>query len=322
MGNQNIKPMVEGGILAAITVAMALISMYVPLLGAAAALVWPLPIAVLVVRHGVRWGIMAAAVSSFLIAMLIHPLQALAMAIAVGSVGLALGLVYRRGYNATMSIGICVLVSVAAKGLMLVAASVVMGVNPLDFQVDAMRQALDMSVDIYRAGGMSETDIQSNMDNFNYLLEMVRLLFPVAIVFAGIIDAFVNFVIVGKVLRKLGHVNLPSVLPFSRWRFTWHVAALYVVSILGMSFGASQKIDVLYQIALNTSMLATFIGIIEGFSVLLCAFRKYQITGIVRMILMALLLTNGLLTHIVALIGLFDTIFDYRKRFALLDGNS
>ena len=44
--------MVEAGILAAVAIVMALISMYVPVLGAFVNFVWPLPIVICGCRHG------------------------------------------------------------------------------------------------------------------------------------------------------------------------------------------------------------------------------------------------------------------------------
>ena len=46
--------MVEAGILAAIAIVMALISMYVPVLGAFVNFVWPLPIVICGCRHGLK----------------------------------------------------------------------------------------------------------------------------------------------------------------------------------------------------------------------------------------------------------------------------
>ena len=59
-----VTSMTESGLLAAITVVMALIGVYVPLLGTVAILMWPLPILILIVRHGLRWGVMAVVVSA------------------------------------------------------------------------------------------------------------------------------------------------------------------------------------------------------------------------------------------------------------------
>ena len=53
------RSLTEGGILAAVMVVLAVAAVYVPLLGILAVLLWPLPAAILIVRHGLLslpWG--------------------------------------------------------------------------------------------------------------------------------------------------------------------------------------------------------------------------------------------------------------------------
>ena len=68
--------MVEAGILAAIAIVMALIVMYVPVLGAFVNFLWPLPIVICGARHGLKWSIMTLLVATIIIAIeLIHVLN-------------------------------------------------------------------------------------------------------------------------------------------------------------------------------------------------------------------------------------------------------
>ncbi len=92
MNQHRITPMTESGLLAALTVVLALAAVYLPVIGMAAALIWPLPVLVLVVRHGVRWGLMAVVVSGVIMALLIEPMTALRLVLAFAPTGLMLGL--------------------------------------------------------------------------------------------------------------------------------------------------------------------------------------------------------------------------------------
>lgn len=86
--------MVEAGILAAVAIVMALISMYVPVLGAFVNFVWPLPIVICGCRHGLKWSIMTLLVATVIIAMIISPINAFFLAAIFG----LLGLDFRRVY--------------------------------------------------------------------------------------------------------------------------------------------------------------------------------------------------------------------------------
>ena len=82
--------MVEAGILAAVAIVMALISMYVPVLGAFVNFVWPLPIVICGCRHGLKWSIMTLLVATVIIAMIISPINAFFLAAIFGLLGLIL----------------------------------------------------------------------------------------------------------------------------------------------------------------------------------------------------------------------------------------
>ena len=63
MTSHRITPLTESGLLSALTVILALAAVYLPVVGVVASLVWAIPVTVLVVRHGLRWGAMAVLVS-------------------------------------------------------------------------------------------------------------------------------------------------------------------------------------------------------------------------------------------------------------------
>lgn len=317
MENKKIKPMTEGGILSAISVGMALISIYIPLLGTVAALIWPLPVIILVVRHGIRWGVMALVVSAVLISMLVHPLQALSMVVAFGLVGLVIGYSYRSGFGALKSLLLGISASVISKIAVIALGAVIMNVNPLNLQMDMMGEAFSTSAEIYRSAGMSEAEIATIGENFKAGMETVKLLLPVAIVFAGMLDAFLNFILSGRVLRRLGQADIAKIMPFTEWRMPWFVVYLYAFSLIGMYWGSTRELTLLFQISMNVNMFSNVLGFVQGLGLVQYATDRYNLSKFVRAIILVLILTNGMFLQIVGLTGLFDIIFDYRRRFAM-----
>ena len=91
--------MVEAGILAAIAIVFAIISMYVPVIGSFINFLWPLPIAICGMRNGLRWSVMTLIVADIAVAVLISPLHAFSLLAAFSLVGLTLGECMRRGYK-------------------------------------------------------------------------------------------------------------------------------------------------------------------------------------------------------------------------------
>ena len=91
--------MVEAGILAAVAIVMALIAIYIPVLGAFVNFIWPLPIIACGVRNGFKWALLTTIVAGLIAAMIINPLQAFILVAVFGILGLVLGECMRRNSN-------------------------------------------------------------------------------------------------------------------------------------------------------------------------------------------------------------------------------
>ena len=315
MTDYKIKPVTESGILSAITVVMALIGVYVPVVGWFAALVWPLPIILLIVRHGLRWGLMAIAVSGALMAMLLEPLLALRLIITFAPVAIALGIGYRRGLGAAKLLTYAGIASVAANAALLILMMLLMNINPLAIQVDAMKEAFDSSLAMYRGMNLNEAQLAETEKNFAAIMEVMSMLLPLVIVMTGLLEAYINFWAADKALRRLGHPDLPVLPAFSEWRLPPVFLYLYGFGLVGMYWGGTREMDGLYQLSINVNMLASFFGFIQGMSLLQCLFNHLGMSRLVRTVIIIVVFLGGVLWQIVAFTGLFDMVFDYRKRF-------
>ena len=70
------------------------------------------------------------------------------------------------------------------------------------------------------------------------------------------------------------------------------------------------------MLSMNANMLAIFAGLVQGLALMHCLLGHYRVSRLVRILLYVIVLTNGFLAQLVALTGLFDMLFDYRRRFS------
>ncbi|MBR3457192.1 MAG: DUF2232 domain-containing protein, partial [Selenomonadaceae bacterium] len=130
---------------------MALMAVYLPVIGMAAALLWAVPVILLVVRQGLRWGVMAVLVAGILMALVIEPMLSLRMTISFAPTGLMLGYGFRKGWSAarvfTASLGASLLAKMAALALVFALTSV----NPLAFQMEGMQTAFEETFALYES---------------------------------------------------------------------------------------------------------------------------------------------------------------------------
>ena len=309
-----INSMTESGILAAITVVMALVAVYVPILGIVAVLLWPLPMIVLIVRHGPKWGLMAVAVAAVLTAILVEPLVSLRLALAFAPGGIALGIGYRRGWPGVRIFTIGVIVSLTAKLAALGLVFLITNIHPFTMQFDALNESFQKSVEIYQSFHMTDAQIEQARETFTQNLQVVKLLLPLVVVLMGLMDTALNFFIGGKVLRRLGH-DVPVFPQFTEWRLPKVFLYLFGFSLIGMYWGTTRELSLLYQVSLNGNMIATFAGILQGIVLFQYTTEHYHWSKVLSTVLLVFILFNGVLLQLLAFTGLFDMVFDYRRRF-------
>ncbi len=293
---------------------MALMAVYLPVIGMAAALLWAVPVILLVVRQGLRWGVMAVLVAAILMALVIEPMLSLRMTIFFAPTGLMLGYGFRKGWSAarvfSASLGASFLAKVAALALVFALTSV----NPLAFQMEGMQTAFEETFALYESLGVDQAAIDEAKGHLSEAITLVGLLMPLVLAITALVDALVNFVVAGRVLRRLGG-TVPQFPPFREWRLSQAFLYLMGFSLVGLYWGGTREIDLLYQASLNADMLALMAGLVQGFSLLAYVGHRYHVSLLLRGILVFLIFSSGFLIQLVAFTGLFDMAFDYRRRF-------
>lgn len=313
MRSFDIKSLTEGGLLTALTVVAALISVYVPLLGIVTSLIWPLPIIVLIVRHGLRWGIISTIASCIIMSILIEPMLALRMILGFALPALVLGQGFRKEWpaarNLLAGLAVSIISTLAALGMVLVAT----GINPLDLQIDLLRESFDTAISFYETLGMSPTQIEESKTTFDQAFAMIGMLMPLVILTGSLLVTLANFIIGGKVLTRLGHpvTVLP---PFNQWRLPRSVALAFGFALVGMYWGSTREITSLFQISLNVYVMTTVAGFVQGASMLSSLADRFRFSRWLFWLMITMIFLNGILAQIVSFAGLFDMLFDYRRR--------
>lgn len=318
MNQHRITPLTESGLLTALTVVLAMAAFYLPIVGIAAALLWALPVIVLVVRHGLRWGIMAVFAAGVIMAVLIEPLLSLRMVISFAPAGLLLGYGFRRAWPGAKTFGLALFSSIVGKLLALALIFAVTAVNPLNMEMEAVRETFAQTFQLYESAGVDPETLAKSREEIQAGLDMLKLLLPLLVILMGLFDTAVGYLVGTRVLRRLGHA-VPQLPPFAKWRLPAGFLYLFGFSLVGLYWGGAHDIPWLYQISLNGDMLAIFAGLVQGLSLTHCLMRHYKLSLFVRTAIYVMLLLNSFLAQLVALTGLMDMLFDYRRRFARRD---
>lgn len=312
MMQTRVRPLVEGGILSAIAIIFALMSAYLPVLGPFVNMLWPVPIILLGARHGFRWSTLATCAAGVLIAVLLEPLHALGVVVGFGLIGIVLGHAIREEYSPAKAVACGAVASLLSKVAVLALSALLLGVNPLEMQVDALAAGTQEALAMYRSLGMQEEELQQMAVTMGQLVEVLRIILPAGFIMAAVADTYLNFIVARLVLRRLGQF-VPAFPPFREWRFPGVVAYVYILALVGVYWGASRDWTLLRQVAMNLQVIASLFLFVQGLALVVFLTEKYRLPSFVRGLLLLLVLTNGFLTQLVIYAGVAEAWVDMRR---------
>ncbi len=311
---KSVTPKVEGGLLVAITVILGAVSFLLPIVGAFVEFFCAVPLAVLTTRQGIGRGLNATVVSFILLAMLISPIPALRLMLGFGLCGVALGWSVRKNFNAVRIFFTLLVVSSAAQVFTLVLLIAVMDVNLIDTQIELIRESFAESFAMYEAMGVDAQRIAEAKSQVEPALKTLALIVPTLMMTTALMTATATWLTAHWIFPKL-QMKLPTLPPFAEWRFP--VLFFYTATIggLGLYWGLTRGWTEIQMISLNLLLVSGFIGLIQGFALLSALFDRHNVSKFVRRLIYVVLMLNLFFIQLVAITGLIDMLFDYRKKF-------
>ncbi|MBE8950847.1 MAG: YybS family protein [Quinella sp. 3Q1] len=310
---RNITPTVEGGLLVAITVIMGLVTVYVPILGMFLEFFCAVPLAVLTARQGAGKGLTALVVAFILLAILISPLLAARIVLSFGICGVALGWCVRKNFGAVRIFLTTLIVASAAQVLSLWLLLVIMDVNFIETQVEMVRESFNESFAMYEGMGVDKARINEAKSQVEPALQTLTFLMPTLLMLSALINSVAVWFTSKWIFPKL-QMKLPTMPPFAEWKFPALFFYTGIIGGLGIYWGLTRGWTEIYEISLNLTIVSMIIGLLQGLALLSFVFDRYKISKIMRRIFYVILALNMFLLQLVAITGLVDTLFDYRKR--------
>jgi len=309
---QQTKSMVEGALLASLTVLLSVMGIYLPIIGAFISFTWPVPIIILGLRHGLKWSLLATAVSGLILALLVTPMQALALVLGFGLLGIVLGEAIRRDLSVGKIIGIGAVASLFSKVLLFGVGSLILGVNSFTENFTMIQKSMDQVLTMYTQMGMDKNQLATMRESLHNVVELMKIIFPALLVVASILDTFLNYLISQLILKRLGY-PAKKVPPFAEWRLPMWVAGGFVIGIIFLIVGQHYKIEGLTTIGLNLQYFSSMLFLIQGFSVASYYLRKFKVVGLVKWLIFIMLFITPFLVGILVWVGLLDIFFNYRR---------
>ena len=311
---KSVTPTIEGVLLVAITVILGLVTVYVPLIGMLVEFFCAVPLAVLTARQGAGKGLTALVVSFLLLAMLISPLPAIRLALGFGVCGVALGWCVRKNFGAVRIFFTVMVVASAAQVFTLGLLIAIMDVDLIQTQIEMLRESFTESFAMYESLGVEKARIDEAKAQVEPALQTLAFLMPTLIMLTALMNSVAVWLTAHWIFPKL-QLKIPTLPPFAKWRFPVLFLYTAIIGGLGMYWGFTRGWTEIQEISLNLTVVSMLIGLLQGLALLSAIFDRYKVSTFVRRLIYVILILNMFFLQLVAITGLIDMIFDYRKKF-------
>ena len=255
---------------------------------------------------------MATVVAGVLIAILMGPLHAVSVVVGFGLIGITLGHAFRNQYGPVKSMVLGFTASLLSKAAIIAIGFAIFGTNPLTFQGTAMTEALEQAVGIYRSMGIPEEQLAQMSENMKDMLSLMQIILPVGLAGAAVVDTYLNFWASKAVLKRMGQ-QVEAFPPIKKWTFPRAVVFLFAGAMGAVYFGKAQDIILLYNIGINICIFAMLILGVQGLALFYFLAEKYNLSKLIRTVILFLIFTNGLMFQMLIFVGIYDVMTDYRQ---------
>ena len=314
MSEQGARPAATAGVMTAAAVVYALAAIYLPMLTMMMGMFWPVFIALVTVREGLRWGILAAAASLLLTMLFATPVTGAFFVLSFAPTGLVLGVLFRRRADTVRALTGGALASLGGKAAAAGMMFLIFGLNPFAMDISVANEAMDETLAMYRSLGMDEAQLEKTRAASAQVLELFVLMLPALFLGSSVIEVGACFVLLRKVLVRLG-IPVKGLPAFTEWRLPIFFSYLFGFSLIGLYWGTTRDISWLYQAALNGYLISFIAGLVQGLSLMQFLMNQFRLSAFMQVIIYVFIALNGFMAQIVSWTGLVDIAFDYRKKF-------
>lgn len=311
------RELVEGALLAALSVVLALVTTYVPFLQMFSVVMLPAPAVVLAVRRGTRTAVLGTAAAGLILLALVGPVSGVITWLHIAGIGVPLGLGIRRRRPAGWTIAVTTAAFLVLALVSIGVTMVVSGFNPVTAAIDAYRTAGAEAFDLYGRLGLVPSDPSARdtlVSAWEQLIETVVRLLPVALVLGYAGFSLLTYVLNRAVLQRLGHRDVPPVKPFADWQVPqWTVFAFGAAAGIHLVRGelGGQAAGILLD---NILMGFLWIFIVVGAAAAYAFLRAWGIGRGAAAAILALAVMMQLSVFLAGL-GLVDTGLGLRRRY-------
>nr|WP_175580721.1 YybS family protein [Bacillus altitudinis] len=289
---------------------MTLFYLYVPLLAIIFFMAAPIPIILYTIRHGLKKGIAAGAIS-IVISFLIGSINGLLSAPMLIAVGVGMGVFYsRRQPGQAIITG--ALIYLFSFLIYFVVSVQLFQVDILGVAKESIDQIMPMVESTLKQSGASDQDIAKQLKQFREMKDTALNSLPVALLIFVTLMSFVNHWFVRPLIKRFVP-DMPALKKFKDMRLPKSMVWYYLLTLLLMLI-QPEKGSFLSLVQTSAFQILFILVLIQGFSFIFYYCHEKNISKVVPIFAVVLTILFPPIGVIVRIIGIADIGFDLREK--------
>ena len=168
-----------------------------------------------------------------------------------------------------------------------------------------------MIENMYNGMGLNPESTKATIEQFSSALDLMVLVFPGLLLIVSLMDSFLTYQVTKAVLSRLGQ-KMKDFTPFWQWQLPSYTVALFLLGKLFTMLEVYWPLGILNFIGLNLMVIFSVAFFIQGFSLLAYFLGRWNVSKILRIIIILLIFFNPIVTQLIFWAGMLDILFNFR----------
>lgn len=312
------KVIVETAMMFAIIFLIIMMTSVIPTFSYVGMFILPIPIVLLYIRHDYKIAVVAVIMSMVLTSFLYNPISALVSGIMYGLTGLGLGYCIKNGKKSSFSIIIVSISIIIGDIIQFIIYSLFINNQGIGEYIKLLvRQFKEPFVEVknmYVESNVSQETIETLNKFIDYItVENIIIMIPVVIITSSVIQAYVNYLITQKVLKRMNY-KVKEIVPFSKiYISNRFLALLIIITCIGTILN-SKGVSGTYYVSVIGQMIVVLTLCLDGMSYFTCFLReRLKISKGITILIIIVFLFIPIFSDIYLIMGFMDILLNLRK---------
>ena len=305
------RALTEGALLAALTIVMYVADVYTKLL----LYVIPVPVAILVIRNGIRTGVLATLVAALGVGAILGPIDGLIVLVRVGFIGIALGALLARKRSWLISLAGTSVAGLAAFVSDFLLASWVSGLSPgamIARLQEGLAEAGQRTLELYQKIGVPQESLGLVKQMMELMPVWLKTFLPAVLAIGAVFSASIAYAATRWILVRMKR-DVEPIPPFVDWRIDWRFAWGLIGALVLAYAVPGANLGFVRSLAVNAVAVYVMIYSLFGIAVLWSVLASMNVPKGFRVIIALFIYMTPPFNWLLPMAGLLDGWLDFRK---------